>query len=80
MGQSPGLNEKENAHWEYSTAGRMPASPVKTQALSTELHKLVMLVDAYNPRAQEVEPGRSGVQNYPWLQSAFKVSLGYMRP
>lgn len=50
----------------------------KAQALSTELHKLVMLGDAYNPRAQEVKPGRSGVQSYPWLHSAFKVSLGYM--
>lgn len=79
-GQSPGLNENENTRWEYSADGRMPASPVKAQALSTELHKLVMLVDAYNPRAQEVEPGRSGVQSYPWLQKAFKVSLGYMRP
>lgn len=38
-----------------------------------------MLTHSYNPRVQEVEEARSGVQDHPWLHSDSEACLGYVR-
>lgn len=39
-----------------------------------------MVTHVYDPSAWKMETGRSGNWGRPWLQSEFRVSLGYLRP